>query len=125
MKSDKVIIRNAWGFTPLPSDYETPDPEDMCIPDDSFTIGQILERFAQGISPNIGHEGQYSDTEDFDEVDPFSDPDFDLSDIDRLRSDMEQTLKKSQQKSETDTSEPESEVKPTDKKADDLAELQI
>lgn len=80
----KVIIRNAWCFEPLDSDYEHPTGESMTIPDESFSISEILAKFSQGLGSELLREGEYSDTDDFDDVDVFGSPDFDISDIPEL-----------------------------------------
>lgn len=41
----------------------------MTIPDDSYTIQEILDKFSSGIALNIKHQGEFSDSEDFEEVD--------------------------------------------------------
>ncbi|WNK14092.1 MAG: hypothetical protein [Microvirus sp.] len=88
----KTIIRNAWGFEPLPEDFEQVSGEDMTVPDDSYSIQQILTQFSNGIRPNIALDGYYSDTEDFEDYDRFSDPDFDLTDLSDIKSSVEKTL---------------------------------
>lgn len=90
----KPIIRNAWGFEPLPEDFEQVSDEDMTVPDDSYTIQQILTQFSNGIRPNIQLDGQYSDTEDFEDYDRFNDPDFDLTDLHDIKLSVEKTLSK-------------------------------
>lgn len=50
------------------------------IPNESYTVAEILERFSRG----QGIDGQriihYGDDEDFDDYDPTLDPDFDIVD---------------------------------------------
>lgn len=41
----------------------------MTIPDEAYTIEEILDKFAKGITLDITHNGEYSDTEDFDDID--------------------------------------------------------
>lgn len=110
MKKDEVIIRNAWNFIPMPEDFEAVSDEDMTVPDDSYSIQQILTQFSNGIRPNIALDGQYSDTEDFEDYDRFSDPDFDLSDIEEIKSSVEKTLGKHKQKQTLQTQETDTET---------------
>lgn len=61
--------------------------EILTIPDESYTIDEILEKFTKGIKLDIMHEGSYSDSDDFDDVDERTYLN-DLSDIEDIESSM-------------------------------------
>lgn len=49
------------------------------IPNDAYTIGQLLQKFTTGIMPPVNREGLYSD-DDLDDMDPTDYYDFDRVD---------------------------------------------
>lgn len=66
-------------FTARPARGETDFSPSLTVPDQSMSILQILQRFAQGVDPGLTKVPIY-DGEDYD--DPILDPDFDLADVD-------------------------------------------
>jgi hypothetical protein len=58
------------------------DPVSMTIPDMSYSIKDLLERFTAGTLPPVARDVSYSDSDnlDFDDFDPTKDVNFDLSD---------------------------------------------
>lgn len=50
------------------------------IPNQSFSIQEIITRFTGGIMPTITKRVYYDDNADFDSVDPTLRPDYDLTD---------------------------------------------
>lgn len=52
----------------------------MTVPDQSLTIREILERYTKGIPVQGLKVVDYDDTEDFNQIDPISIRNFDLSD---------------------------------------------
>lgn len=56
-------------FNYVPSEGEINSGELMTVPDQSYTIQEILDKFTAGIPLNITQNGEYSDTDDFDDVD--------------------------------------------------------
>lgn len=68
-KNQKVPPRwNSYKYDPDLS-TEINSGELLVVPDQSYTIPEIIEKFTRGISLNIMREASYSDTDDFDEVD--------------------------------------------------------
>nr|WAE43355.1 MAG: hypothetical protein [Microviridae sp.] len=70
------------------SDPEIPSGESMTVPDEALTINEILNRFTHGIAPNVTGDGYYSDTDDYDDIDPIIN---DLTDLDDIRSELQTT----------------------------------
>ena len=71
--------------------FEFPDSDTQTEPDGSMSIREILSRFAKGtLPPVVKYEGGY-DTDDPNDMDPDPTlaPDFDLTDGDRLSSEIE------------------------------------
>lgn len=99
-------------------DFEYPDPISVTIPDESYTIPEILEKYTKGIAPQVALHGFYeSDTPDFDSIDPTKDPAFDIVDATELFNDFqnmisekkaakEATSKSSDSMSSNDAAEP-------------------
>ena len=54
--------------------------ESQTIPDQSYSIEEIITRFTGGIMPTVDHRVFYDDDPDFDSVDPTMRPDYDLVD---------------------------------------------
>lgn len=52
----------------------------MTVPDQSYTVRDLLERFTTGVLPVSSRTPVYSDNPDFDNYDEIENPDFDLSD---------------------------------------------
>ena len=70
---------------------EFPDSDTETLPDQSMSVREILTRFAQGtLPPVVQYDGGF-DTNDPDDMntDPTLDPDFDLTDADRLHAEIE------------------------------------
>lgn len=64
--------------------------EVLVEPSESFTVRELIYRLAMGMPVSSGvRSGDYPDTDqDFDDVLPTEDPDFDLADYDALRNDL-------------------------------------
>lgn len=60
--------------------FEKNDGSSATVPDQSFTIRQLFDRYSMGMLPNIGRDPIYDDEENFDNYDRTNDPDFDLAD---------------------------------------------
>jgi hypothetical protein len=62
--------------------------ESETIPDQSYSIEEIISRFTGGIMPTVNNRIFYDDDPDFDSIDPTMRPDYDLvdalSDMDAL-----------------------------------------
>lgn len=70
--------------------YETIIGESETIPDQSYSIAEIITRFTGGIMPTVNNRVFYDDDPDFDSIDPTMRPDYDL--VDAL-DDMDALLK--------------------------------
>ncbi len=58
--------------------------ESVTVPDDSYTIKELILRFNSGCMPAIGRNVIYDDDPDFECIDPTCSPDFDLVDHSEL-----------------------------------------
>ena len=81
-----VFFRNAMNYDhgQIETDLEIPSGEDMTVPDLSYSVKEILQKFTRGVDPYISKVPQFTDIQDYEGVDPLLDPDFDLTDFDRL-----------------------------------------
>lgn len=71
----------------IEKDTEVNDDEDMTVPDMSYSIQDILQKFTKGIDLGISKIPQYNDVQGFDDINPLRNPMFDLSDITQKLSD--------------------------------------
>lgn len=69
---------------------ETPVGVSLTVPDQSMTIQEILRRFATGQTIGVGKQIYYDDLDDFDQIDPTLDPNFDLSDVSLIRNEIKE-----------------------------------
>lgn len=88
--------------------------ESETIPDQSYSIEEIITRFTGGIMPTVNNRVFYDDDPDFDSIDPTMRPDYDL--VDAL-SDMDALYKQFEARKEPDNKKDELD-KPEDKKAE-------
>lgn len=92
------------------------------VPNQSFTVGEVLLRFSNGTLPNIVQPVYYDDNDDFDNVDITQDPAFDLVDAENYKNYLA-TKKESEQKTKTNLSQSESQKnEPTEQKSDENSE---
>lgn len=63
------------------------------IPNQAFTVTEVLLRFSQGTLPNIVQPVYYDDTEDFDNIDPTLNPAFDFVDADNILREIDNNKK--------------------------------
>lgn len=82
----------AYNFNNISSEVvqEKVSDEVLVEPSESFTVRELIYRLAMGMPVSSGlRSGDYPDTDqDFDDVLPTEDPDFDLADYDALRNDL-------------------------------------
>lgn len=64
----------------------------MTIPDQSYSIKQLLEFHARGINPPIQHNSEF-DEEFEEEINPMRKRNFDLTDIDKIKEDIDNNMK--------------------------------
>lgn len=86
-------FRSAYSFTPLETDYEAGGGISLTLPDDSYSVEDLLRRYANGIMPPVGRNVYFEDDPDFDNIDPTLDPSFDLSDATAIMQDLETKIK--------------------------------
>ena len=70
-----------FNFKQVEKDQETTSDEDLTVPDLSYSVREILEKYTRGIDPGVAQKPQYDDNQSFDAVNPLRNPMFDLSDI--------------------------------------------
>ncbi len=82
----------AYNFSNLPSELiqEKVSDEVLVEPSESFTVRELIYRLAMGMPVSSGlRSGDYPDSDqDFDDVLPTEDPDFDLADYATLKNDL-------------------------------------
>jgi len=62
------------------------DEDSLTVPDMSYTIQELMEKFTQGNDPNVWQEGEYDENQDLDqEIEEYED----LTDIDEKRRRLE------------------------------------
>lgn len=65
-------LRSQHTYVSLDKHIEHPKGASVTVPDDAFTIEEILRRSQQGIAPDVYHDGEYhldDKSEDFDQYD--------------------------------------------------------
>lgn len=69
MKKEKLKykIRTPYNYEIVEGEINS--GEILTIPDESYTIEEILDKFTKGIHLGIEKDGQYSDSDDFNDVD--------------------------------------------------------
>lgn len=72
MKKEKDIeikrkIVNWNNYKPIPGEYFS-NPS-LTVPDESYTIQEILEKYSRGINLNVERQGSYDNSDDFDIID--------------------------------------------------------
>ena len=73
------VNRFTYDYT-APYVTETILGESETIPDQSYSIEEIITRFTGGIMPTVNNRVFYDDDPDFDSIDPTMRPDYDLVD---------------------------------------------
>lgn len=106
------VNRFTYDFT-APHVHEKVIGESETIPDQSYSIEEIITRFTGGIMPTVNNRVFYDDDPDFDSVDPTMRPDYDL--VDAL-ADMDALSKQFEARKQQDI-EPAELEHPEDKKA--------
>lgn len=85
----KTIIFQT-NYNAVPRLGESNNLPSKTIPGDSYTIRELMEKFARGQIPPIAKQTYFDDPEDFDEIDPTKDPSFDLSDATQMRESLDE-----------------------------------
>jgi len=106
-KENTNRLRWSHTFKLKPSDIEQPKGESMTVPDDSYSIKDLVKKFASGIDPAISKIPNYGGDEDevdFDDVDLRKAADGDLTELDEHRANAKrqlQLLKEMKEKQKT------------------------
>ena len=75
--------------------YEFADSTSMAVPDQTYTVRQLFDRMAKGLSlddSGLVHPVYYDDNEDIDNPDPTQDPAFDLADYSEQMDQLKSTI---------------------------------
>lgn len=88
-------VLNYLSYSPDVVKYEEGSDEILTVPDQSYSVRELLENFTSNIPPNV-HD--YEDEGLFNEDDPFGydpvgDRDLDLVDLQRLRQEIDERIK--------------------------------
>lgn len=82
--------RNSFTYNHLNEREEENHDLSLTIPDQAMSIRQILADYTIGRDNNVlARNPQFSNTDDFDNVDPTADPSFDLADMTELQEQIE------------------------------------
>lgn len=73
-----------------PKVYDKIDPISITIPNETYSLREIVEKFSKSYPTNLQRNGYYDDTEDFDDIDVTRQPDFDLVDAMELKNALKQ-----------------------------------
>lgn len=78
----EYTLRHWLNYTESVDSFEPVTGVSETVPDQSYTIRDLLERFASGTMPPVGQDGYYDDETEVENwiTDPTLKPDFDLAD---------------------------------------------
>lgn len=60
--------------------FEVIDGDSETVPNQAFTVTEVLQKFQAGTLPNISKKIYFEENTDFDNINPTEAPDFDLAD---------------------------------------------
>lgn len=81
-------------YSPDEVKYEETSDEVVTIPDQSYTIRELLENFTSNIPPSLNvyeDEGSFDENDEFG-YDPIGDRDLDLVDLQQLRAEIDERI---------------------------------
>lgn len=87
-------VLNYLSYSPDEVKYEETSDEVITVPDQSFTIRELLENFTSDISPSLNvyeDEGLFDENNEFG-YDPIGDRDLDLVDLQQLRAEIDERI---------------------------------
>ncbi|AXH73516.1 MAG: hypothetical protein [Microviridae sp.] len=87
--SNKPKFRTWYDFKLTPDLCEKGGGKSLTIPGESYTIQEILYKFARGVSPELSKVPIWTDPDDFDDIDEFRRPDYDLADTVEAKTQIE------------------------------------
>lgn len=89
-----TAFQTSSNYNPI-QQHETPSQlPSLTVPDMSYSIQELLDKFTTGIVPPVARNAQYDEDADFDNYDETRDGDFDLADATRLKQDLEERHQK-------------------------------
>ena len=92
MKQRKFITQ--YNFDPDSCEHEKFAIPSQTIPDQAYTIRELLEKYSTGIMPPVGKIPHYEEDPDIDDPDFTRDPAFDLSDATRIKDESTEILQR-------------------------------
>lgn len=94
---EQFSCRTNLEYKPNDRSFEHVSGKSETIPDQSMSVREIIKKFTQGTLPDIGKSIYYeldAGSEDFDEYDVTESPDFDLTDVENYRMNIEKIIEK-------------------------------
>ena len=80
------------------------------VPNQAFTVREVLLRFNNGTLPNIVQPVYYDDTDDFDNIDPTQNPAFDMVDAENILKEINNNQKEREQNKKQNSPETKSQI---------------
>lgn len=90
------VIQNSSNYELKDEFCETPTGVSLTVPDDSYTIRELLDRATKGINPMIERSGEYGEDPVFDDPDFEKILDLDYADLDAMRRDFHERRAKAE-----------------------------
>lgn len=87
-------VLNYLSYSPDEVKYEETSDEVVTIPDQSYTVRELLENFTSNIPPSLNmyeDEGLFDENDEFG-YDPIGDRDLDLVDLQQLRAEIDERI---------------------------------
>lgn len=87
-------VLNYLSYSPDEVKYEETSDEVITVPDQSFTVRELLENFTSNIPPSLNmyeDEGLFNENDEFD-YDPIGDRNLDLVDLQQLRAEIDERI---------------------------------
>ena len=87
-------VLNYLSYSPDEVKYEETSDEVITVPDQSYTVRELLENFTSNIPPSVNmyeDEGLFDENDEFG-YDPIGDRDFDLVDLQQLRAEIDERI---------------------------------
>ena len=104
----KIKKHNAYNYNPKDEPNEKVIGPSLTIPDDAYTIQELLNRHAEGMMPPIENDPQWEEYPDIDSPNPLRQPDADLTDLQS----MGESLQRVVDNDDDSSSDPPSESEP-------------
>lgn len=87
-------VLNYLSYSPDEVKYEETSDEILTVPDQSYTVRELLENFTSNIPPSLNmyeDEGLFDENDEFG-YDPIGDRDLDLVDLQQLRAEIDERI---------------------------------